>query len=1141
MRSRSVHWLLGAAVLVSVAPVEAVAQSNAVPALLRQAKYWEGRGRRDLAVQAYRRVLAIDPNNATARRGVAGPQSAPAPTPAPAPAKPAPAPQPTRAQPAAKPATPAPTPTRRPAAPAPSRDPGGDARAAGFEALDNGNLERAETLFRSALKRSGNDADALGGLGLVELRRERFAEARDLLQRASRGGRASRWAEALQSATFFADLRAAQADFDAGRVAEAQSTAERLSQSGAPAAQTATELLARIYQQQGRYADAANLFTQAARSSDGAQVGALRVSAIRAQAQAEVAAGRPGQAQQLYDRALSLDPNDPWLRYDYARFLRDQRRPMDATTVIAPLSQSAMPESLYAAALFAQQSGQLGVAETLIARIPEGSRTQEMNGFSIGLRAEAAVTRARALGAQGQQQAALQSLRQIADTPGLPAAQMATIATALLELGDTQAASMLAQRAASMPADSVEAYDPIVRVLAATGQDMAAEEAIARATQLAGGTAQGMQTVATLRSAMAVARADRLRLAGQYAPAFDVLQQAWAATPGDADVLASLGRLYQTGGLNAQAAQTYRMILARDPNNRDALIGFAETASSAGEHGAAREAAKQAIRAAPGDYRTYLAAARVEQARGDDGAARKYLQQARTLYVGQAGAGGANPFAGNPFTQMAQPAVATNPFAPVAGNSNPFAFGSTPGGGQMAAASPMAVAPVGGAPASPFATSPRSDGYAAPYATGGTGAPAQGWSTAPGTAGVPTLPGAPGFAPQMAATQVGDPVLAGIEADMRRLAANSAPRADVTTGYRDRSGETGLSSLKELSGTAKISTGFAGGRVGVQAQAVVLDSGRPTGSGLARFGRNGTAEAQGIVAEQPSNLTQAGTQHDAGVAVAATYEGDLVQADFGTTPLGFARQNAAGGLALTPRFSPEASARIWGERRPVTDSVLSYAGTIDPVTGQFWGSVMKNGGGASLSWDRDGAGGYIDGAWHHYDGVGVRSNHSMQFNAGGYTRAYRDARSTLTLGINANYQTYDNNQNYFTYGHGGYFSPQSFFSVSFPVRFTMNTDRFDINANVAPGYQSYEQDEALLYPTDPVAQTALDQLKAQNSDVRARYDSLSQTGFGVSAGASLYYGLAGSTRVGGDINVNTFGQYNEVRTSVGIKQTLGGE
>ncbi len=1121
MPMRLSSYLLTSAVLLSALPVEVQAQASGVAVLLRQAEYWEQRGRRDLAVQAYRRVLAIDPNNAAARRGVAGPtQAPPAQT---AVQKPAPAPAPPQSTGTSSTPTPSPAPSAAPVrqAAAPVRDPGGDARAAGFAALERGDLERAETQFRSALRRSASDADALGGLGLVELRRDRFAEARDLLERASRRGSRGRWAEALQTASFFADLRAAQADLDAGRVAEAQAIAERLARSDAPQAGNALQLLAQVYERQGRFNDAAALYTQAARSSGGKATGQLRVSAVRAEAQAAVASGNVGQAQQLFDRALSLDPADPWLRYDYARFLRDQRRPMDANAIITPLTQSALPEALYAAALYAEQSGQIAQAETLIARIPEASRTEEMNGFVLGLRAEQAVARARALGAQGQQASALQSLRQIADTPGLPAAQLAAIATAMLELGDSQSAATMAARAADMPIDRANGYDPIIRVLAATGQDMAADAALSRATQLAGASAAGAQTVGALRATLASARADRLRLAGQYAPAFDVLQQAWSAAPGDPQILAALARLYQAGNLHPQAAQTYRMILARDPDDRDALLGFAEAAASAGEESAAREAVRQAIRAAPDDYRTYLAAARVEQARGDDGAARKYLREARERYVARNGGAAGNPFGNNPFAQMA-PVQAANPFAAPAPGSNPFAFGPAASGNRIAALSPGASFP--SAPtASPFATPVRSDGYAPPFTAAAPASPAPSWN-------VPQNGAAPA---------AGDPVLAGIAADMRRLSESSAPRAEVTTGFRDRSGETGLSALKELNATAKLSTGVGSGRVGVQAQAVVLDAGRPTGSGLARFGRNATEEAQAIVDQREAQLSAADTQSAAGVAVSATYEDDLVRADVGVTPLGFERQDVTGGVTVTPRFSSRASGRIWGERRPVTDSVISYAGSVDPVTGQFWGAVMRSGGGASLSWDDQGTGAYIDGAWHHYDGTGVRDNNSVQFNVGGYTRAYRGARSSLTLGLNANYQRYANNQNYFTYGHGGYFSPQNFFSVSFPVRYELDTDRWEVKANVAPGYQSYSQDEVALFPTDPAAQALLDALKAENDDVRARYDSLSETGFGIAAGASVYYGLAGSTRIGGDVNVNTFGQYNEVRTSIGIKQTLG--
>lgn len=1113
--------------VLAATPMPAAAQSDAVPALLRQARYWEGKGRRDLAVQAYRRVLAIDPSNAQARRGVAGTVSAPAaPRPQPAPRAQS---APTRSEPTRPATRPAPKPAPAPVSRA---DRLGRSRVAAFAALNEGNLSRAADLFRGVLRSSPNDGDALGGLGIVTLRQEKFDEARTLLERASTRGNAGRWSEALESARFFSDLRTAQADFDAGRVGEAQATAERLSRVGGEKGQPATELLARIYEQQGRYADAAALFTNAAREAGGPAASRLRVSAIRAQAQAAVAASQPAEAQRLFDRAVSLEPNDPWLRYDYARFLIDQRRPMDAHTVIAPLAQSAVPEALFASALFAQEQGQLDMAAQLIDRIPAGSRTDEMTTFALGLRSTQAVERARALGRQGQQATALQSLRQIADTPGLAASPLASIASAMLELGDPAGAGVVAQRAAGLPAATVDDFDPIVRVLAASGQDMAAAAATDRAAQLASASPTGARTLATIRAAQATATADRMRLNGQYAPAFDLLQQAWAGAPGDRDILAALARLYQSGNLHAQAAQTYRMILATTPTDRDALIGFAESAAAAGQNDVARDAVRNAIRAAPQDYRPYLAAARIEQARGDDSAARKYLARARDLYVGQNAPNGGNPFGGNPFATASaanpfasQPQAPANPFAPVPASSNPFAM--APGGGYA----PVAPVPYGTAQAMPF-------GGASPAAFGTAPSPVPGF-LAPAPAGGWQQGAVASSAP--AVMESADPVLRGIEADLRQLADRNATRVDVDTGYRQRSGEVGLSELREVNATAKLSTGMAGGRLGVQAQAVVIDAGRPTGSGLARYGRNGTAEAQAIVDQLPSQLAAAETEHAAGAAIAATYDSDLVKADFGTTPIGFDKVHAAGGIAVTPRLSENSTARVFAEYRPVTDSVTSYAGSIDPVTGTFWGSVMRAGGGASLSWDDDGTGVYADGSYFQYQGTNVPDNSSVQFNVGGYARAYRTANSTLTIGINANYQTYDNNQNYFTFGHGGYFSPQSFVSVSFPVRYSMRTSRLDMTANVAPGFQSYGQDAAPLYPTDPAAQSQLDVLKSLNNDVRARYDSLSQTGFGIAADGSLYYGLNGATRIGGDVKLNTFGQYRDLRTSVGIKQTLGGE
>ena len=176
--------------------------SGAVADLVRQGDFWRSRGRGDLAAQAYNRALQLDPGNAAARRGLAGPAQAQAPA---APARPAPS---TNDSPTAQAA--APRQTAQPRATTSAADRAGRMRVAGYAALDRGELASAATQFQQALAINGRDTDALGGLGVTRLRQERFSEARDLLERASQGAGASRWTEALASARFFALLGEAE-------------------------------------------------------------------------------------------------------------------------------------------------------------------------------------------------------------------------------------------------------------------------------------------------------------------------------------------------------------------------------------------------------------------------------------------------------------------------------------------------------------------------------------------------------------------------------------------------------------------------------------------------------------------------------------------------------------------------------------------------------------------------------------------------------------------------------------------------------------------------------------------------------------------------------------------------------------------
>jgi hypothetical protein len=87
---------------------------------------------------------------------------------------------------------------------------------------------------------------------------------------------------------------------------------------------------------------------------------------------------------------------------------------------------------------------------------------------------------------------------------------------------------------------------------------------------------------------------------------------------------------------------------------------------------------------------------------------------------------------------------------------------------------------------------------------------------------------------------------------------------------------------------------------------LMIDAGRPTGSSLARFGRNATIEAQAIVDKTASALINAETQRASGVALSAGYADKLVQIEGGTTPVGLGNTRATWRVAVTPQVSKHA-------------------------------------------------------------------------------------------------------------------------------------------------------------------------------------------------------------------------------------------
>jgi len=286
-------------------------------------------------------------------------------------------------------------------------------------------------------------------------------------------------------------------------------------------------------------------------------------------------------------------------------------------------------------------------------------------------------------------------------------------------------------------------------------------------------------------------------------------------------------------------------------------------------------------------------------------------------------------------------------------------------------------------------------------------------------------------------------------------------------------------------------------------------------------------------ARDPKSIT------DAGVGLDIGYRIGEVAADIGATPLGFEKSNVVGGIAWQPRLSENTQLSLKAERRAVADSVLSYAGVKDPLTGETWGAVTRTGGSVGIAYDNGASGAYASAGAYQYRGEHVADNHAIEANTGAFVRPINEPDRQLQIGVNLGYMAFDKNLRYFTYGHGGYFSPQDYVSLSFPVSFQQQQDRWRYRLSAAPGFQSYSEDDADYFPEDGDAQALLETLVDAGLATDARYSGESKSGFGITLGGDVSYQLAPDLSVGGAMSYDSFGNYSETSAQVYLNYRLG--
>lgn len=259
-----------------------------------------------------------------------------------------------------------------------------------------------------------------------------------------------------------------------------------------------------------------------------------------------------------------------------------------------------------------------------------------------------------------------------------------------------------------------------------------------------------------------------------------------------------------------------------------------------------------------------------------------------------------------------------------------------------------------------------------------------------------------------------------------------------------RDGTPGMSRLHANTTMVQLDYPVRQGRGFIRADHVRMDAGtlETDADGIYRgnFGRCSFSAASMPDGWQTSPTCSNGLKQRAhGTSVALGWQGDRLSFDLGTTPLGFAITNWTGGVSYTGKTGLTGW-RLTASRRPMSNSLLSFAGARDPATGTKWGGVMATGGALSLSWDQGEANGvWADISHHRLSGQHVDDNHRTRLMGGYYRRLINKNNERLSVGVNLMYWRYHKNLGDYTFGQGGYYSPRRYTSVSLPVSYAKRT------------------------------------------------------------------------------------------------------
>lgn len=255
--------------------------------------------------------------------------------------------------------------------------------------------------------------------------------------------------------------------------------------------------------------------------------------------------------------------------------------------------------------------------------------------------------------------------------------------------------------------------------------------------------------------------------------------------------------------------------------------------------------------------------------------------------------------------------------------------------------------------------------------------------------------------------------------------------------------------------------------------------------------------------------------------------------DIGETPLGFDVVNTVGGVAYSGVFN-HVGWTLAASRRPMSNSLLSLAGTRDPNTRIIWGGVVASGPSLSLSYDRGGS----YGLWGFMDadqltGKNVANNYRVRLMEGYYYKVINEDNTRMSVGVNNMLWHYQKDLSGYTLGQGGYYSPQSYVSFALPVDFRQRIANWSYEFGGSISWSTANNQNSWLYPLPYLFPPVT---LAQNSIVTGGPN----TGWGYTLLALVERRLGPHWTCGGVVNIQRTRDYTPSHMSIYLRYSLDG-